>query len=276
MADTPKLSVVIGTYNQVAVLRRTLESLFKQSLPPALYEIVLVDSFSTDGTDLMIEELSPPCRLNYLRVENKGKAAARNFGIKEAKGSIIFLTDADMEADPNLLLEHFNVHKIFPNAAFEGLTINPDGQPYIKNRLKNLQKLKWSYFLTGNLSVRKSELVSAGLFDEHFAGYGWEDIELGYRLNLRSLPLYYLPAAVNFHNHPVGNELMLERKYEMGRSAAYFYKKHPNFEIKLFLGMNFLAMAVYRWLARHPKILQKIKNRYILEEYYYRKGLTEG
>ncbi|MDI6731161.1 MAG: glycosyltransferase [Candidatus Margulisbacteria bacterium] len=271
-----QISVVIGAYNQRSVLETTLKSFINQSLLVSEYEIIVVDSSSTDGTDRMIEELKPPYRLNYLRVENQGKSAARNFGIQQAKYPIILLTDADMEATPTLLEEHRKAHENQLFSAFEGMTINPDKTPYIKQKLKRLQKLAFSYFLTGNLSIGKKLLIQAGLFDEAFSGYGWEDIELGYRLHQMKIPLYYLPSAVNFHNHPVTAVDMLKRKYEMGKSAAYFYQKHPNFEIKMFLGMNPIAMGIYHLLKKLPRLLKIIKNQYILEEYNYRLGLIEG
>ncbi|MBI5078834.1 glycosyltransferase, partial [Candidatus Saganbacteria bacterium] len=279
-----KLSVVIGSHNQKEVLKKTLLSLFHQTFSPELYEIQLIDSSSVDGTDKMLEELVPTCRFNYQRVENRGKAAARNLGIKAARGEIIFLTDADMAAEPELLEKHLHAHSAIENASFEGLTINPDGKPYIKARLKPEQKLKWAYFLTGNLSVPKELLIEAGLFDENFKGYGWEDLELGYRLHQMKVPLYYLPSAVNRHHHPVSNEDLLERKYQMGKSAALFYKKHPDFEIKMFLGMHPLAMGAYRFAKKRPRLLERLKRkasssdfyRYLLEEYHYRLGLEEG
>lgn len=279
-----KISVVIGTYNQKEVLKKTLLSLFHQTLSPELYEIQLVDSSSFDGTDRMIEELRPACRFNYLRVENRGKSAARNIGIKEAKGEIILLTDADMVADPRLLEEHLRAQEKKKNSAFEGLTINPDGKPYIKARLKPGQKLKWSYFLTGNLSLPKNILIQAGLFDENFKGYGWEDLELGYRLHQMKIPLFYLPSAINYHEHPISWEDTFQRKFEMGKSASLFYRKHPNFEIKMFLGMNPVAMGIFHFFKKYPSILSLIQSKaksnlfcqYLLEEYHYRLGLEKG
>lgn len=271
-----KLSVIIGTYNQKEVLRQTLESLFKQTLSPDQYEIQLVDSSSTDGTDLMVQELKPPCRFNYQVVPNQGKTYARNLAIKAAAGELVFLTDADMVAKETLLEEHLLAHARKKNRSFEGLTINPDGKPYIKAWLFPGARLKWSYFLTGNLSIPKKIIIEAGLFDEQFKGYGWEDIELGYRLHQMKVPLHYLPTAVNYHHHPVSAEGMLERKYQMGRSAALFYRKHPTFGIKMFLGMNPLAMAIYHYLKARPERLARIKSTYLLEEYQYRRGLEEG
>ena len=273
-----KISIVIGTHNQKHVLKKTLESLFHQTLSPELYEIQLIDSSSIDGTDKMVEELKPTCRFDYMRVENKGKAAARNTGIKQARGEIILLTDADMIAEPKLLEEHLLAHEKRNNASFEGLTINPDGKPYIKTWLWPGKKLKWTYFLTGNLSIRKKTIIEAGLFDENFKGYGWEDIELGYRLRQMKVPLHYLPSAANHHHHVVSREGMLERKFETGRSAALFYKKHPNFEIQMFIGMNPVAMGIYHFFKKYPSFLDGIGRRfnYILEECEYRRGLEEG
>src|SRR3989339_426931 len=271
-----KISVVIGTYNQKTVLKKTLEPLFHQTLSPEFYEIQLIDSSSSDGTDKMVEELNPTCRFNYQRVENNGKAYARNIGIKNAKADLILLTDADMRADEKLLEEHLIGHLKKKNSTIEGMTINPDGKPYIKGWLRPWQKLKWAYFLTGNLSMHKKHLLEAGLFDENFKGYGWEDLELGYRFSRMRIPLYYLPAAINHHDHPISNEGMVERKRAMGRSAALFYKKHPNPAIKFFLGMNPLAMWIFHLLKRHPRLLsQASKNQYLLEEYNYRLGLEE-
>ncbi|KAF0134752.1 MAG: family 2 glycosyl transferase [Candidatus Saganbacteria bacterium] len=280
-----KISVVIGTFNQKDKLKNTLLSLFKQTLSPASYEIIVVDSSSTDGTGQMIGSLpKPSCEFRYIVAENKGKTFARNQGIDQAQGEIIFLTDADMKADLNLLMEHQKAHAKSQNSAFEGLTINPDNKPYIKEKIKCSQKLKFSYFLSGNLSIKKDTLVSVGKFDEGFKGYGWEDIELGYRLFKYNVPLYYLPMAINYHDHPVTNEDMLKRKVDMGKSAAYFLKKHPNMEIKLFLGINPIAIAIFNYINKSPNILKYIADQsakspffgYLLEEYYYRVGLREA
>ncbi len=277
-----KISVVIGAYNQKEKLQQTVDSLFRQTLSPDLYEIIVVDSDSNDGTQEMMETIrSRFAQQKHIRVENRGKPYARNRGIDEAQGEIVLLTDADMIADPNLISEHLKAHEKFSNAAFEGMTINPDGLPYIKEPFKPWQKLKFSYFLSGNLSLRKKALLDAGKFDEDFAGYGWEDIELGYRLSKTGLHLYYLPFAVNHHNHEVSDEDMAKRKFDMGRSAAVFLKKHPNFEVRTYLGLNPLATGVFNFVSRHPKIQKTIGERsanskifrYLLEEFNYRKGL---
>ena len=145
-----KISIVIGTFNQKDILKKTLKSLIKQDFPKDQYEIIVVDSMSSDGTENMVKEFD----IRYIRRKNQGKSIARNKGILEASGEIILLTDADMVATPNLVAEHVKAHANKKNAIFEGLTINPDGKPYIKEKIKPLQKMRWSYFLTGNLSIK--------------------------------------------------------------------------------------------------------------------------
>lgn len=287
------LSVVIGTYNQEKSLKMVLESFTNQTLAPELYEVIVIDSNSEDNTTGMIEALSPEYDLKYFKVENRGKTAARNQGIKNAKGDIILLTDADMLADASLLEEHISFHNTHKKCCAEGLTYNlkileklsaPENlSPYIKEKVRPGQKLKWAYFLSGNLSAPKEILLKAGLFDERFVSYGWEDIELGYRLSKMSIPLLYLPAAVNYHYHAVSPEDMLLRKYLTGVSAALFYLKHKNHEIKYYLGLNPLANSAYKVLKRLPKLQNSIQKRaarsafcrYLAEEYNYRAGMEK-
>jgi len=291
----PKLSVVIGTYNQKQSLKMVLESFFDQSASKDDYEIIVIDSSSQDDTEETIKSLKPNCELRYIRVENKGKPEARNRGIKEAKGEIILLTDADMIADKNLVSEHLKCREKYENAAIEGLTYNlkklenfkksSNLSPYIQRKLRSGQRLPFYYFLSGNLSIKKKTLEEAGLFDPVFSGYGWEDIELGYRMEKMSIPLIYYPEAFNYHYHIVKEEDLLARGIEMGRSAAKFYKKHKNLKIKYFLGMNPLAVGIYRLIKNNKFIYNFVESRCkagsklfynILKEYNYRDGLSEA
>ncbi|MDD5382514.1 MAG: glycosyltransferase [Candidatus Margulisbacteria bacterium] len=281
-------SVIIGAYNQKEILKRTLESLFNQTYPADKYEIVLIDSMSSDGTDAMIEQLKPTCRLNYLRQENQGKVVARNRAIREAKGAVIIFTDADIPVEKNWVAEHLKAQQKYPDTAFAGQTIRLRREDLtdteLPTRFKPFQKINWSYFLTGNLSIPKELIIKAGLFDENFKEYGWEDIELGYRLHKMGIPLRFLPSALNHHLHPVTKEGFLNIMYKMGKSAAVFYHRHPNLQIKLYLGLNPLALAVHSFIRKHQWLLSYIEKkaptsnffRYLLEQYYYLTGAKEA
>jgi len=281
-------SIIIGTYNQREILKRTLESIFNQTTSPDKYEIILVDSLSDDGTDQMVEQLTPTCRLDYIRQENKGKVVARNRAIRESHGKFILLTDADIPAEKNWIEEHLKYQKLFKNVALAGQTIRLRSpgvtDTELPNKFKHLQKLPWSYFLTGNLSIPKETIVEAGLFDENFKEYGWEDIELGYRLHNMGIPLRFLPTALNHHLHPVAKKDFLNIMYKMGKSAIIFYRKHPNLQIKYYLGLNPIAMGIHSLIQKMPRLKQFIGKRapgspfyqYLLEQYYYLSGAKEA
>ena len=88
-----KISVVIPTFNRISLVARAIDSVLKQSLNP--YEIIVVDDGSDDGTSEMIQNKYKSIKL--IQQQNNGVSAARNNGIKHAKGDWIALLDSDVE-----------------------------------------------------------------------------------------------------------------------------------------------------------------------------------
>ena len=88
-----KISVVIPTFNRISLVARAIDSVLKQSLNP--YEIIVVDDGSDDGTSEMIQNKYKSVKL--IQQQNNGVSAARNNGIKHAKGDWIALLDSDDE-----------------------------------------------------------------------------------------------------------------------------------------------------------------------------------
>src|SRR5207249_11176371 len=85
------VSVVIATYNCRRYVGEAVESALAQSYQPI--EVIVVDDGSTDGT---AEELRPfKDRIRYLVQANQGPAAARNHGIRAARGEYVAFLDAD-------------------------------------------------------------------------------------------------------------------------------------------------------------------------------------
>ena len=263
------ISVVIGSYNQQERLTRVLDGFLNQKTVID-FEVIVVDSFSTDGTDEMVQSFSPEnFSLRFIQRENpSGKAEARNVGVLESKSDIIIITDADMIPDENFVQSHFNAHKASNTpCCFEGLAYNLQSYDWPPESVQNLptqvakkykdgDRLDWYYFLTGNLSFPKSYFNLEKGFSLDFKNYGWEDLELGYRLKKRGLPLYYLTSAVNYHYHVITHEEQVDRKFHMGQSAQIFIKKHP--ELKLFLGFNPLSIIIRKSLSKSGVIFRFI------------------
>lgn len=100
---TCPVSVIIPTYNRAAFLQRSIKSVDKQSLPCA--EIIVVDDGSTDNSSEVLDTIKEISRtpIVTIRTENRGVAAARNLGVKNAHYNIISFLDSD---------DHWNRKKI--------------------------------------------------------------------------------------------------------------------------------------------------------------------
>lgn len=248
----------MGVFNQRGVIQRVIESYQHQTLPMSDFELIVVDSGSTDGSIEWLQTATMPFSLQVLVVENRGKAAARNHAAQSVQSPLLVITDADMIPHPDFLKTHWMAHVAAQQpTCFEGLTYNlthlhwppqPEYlEPYISRDLTARQPLGWYYFLTGNVSMPTTLFHGMGGFDEQFTGYGWEDLELGYRLSQQRIPLLYLPDAINHHYHVVSDDDAHLRNIAKGESARLFVTKHP--QLKWFLGLNPLSRLVYRWMS---------------------------
>lgn len=99
MKAKPTLSVIVPAYNAAEHIVRCLESVLSQSVKDC--EIIVVDDGSSDGTSEIVAEFSSSSIRLIRFVENQGVAAARNAGIREAKGKYIAFLDSDDEWLPS-------------------------------------------------------------------------------------------------------------------------------------------------------------------------------
>ena len=86
-----KISVIIPTFNRQLLLAKAIDSVFRQSWDD--FELIVVDDGSTDDTAREMKKFDG--KINYIRQENKGPAAARNAGIRESTGDLIAFLDSD-------------------------------------------------------------------------------------------------------------------------------------------------------------------------------------
>ncbi len=95
----PLASVIIPTFNREKYVIKALESVLAQTYRS--YEIIVIDDGSTDHTAEALRKFSG--RIVYHRQDNKGVSAARNTGIRLAKGEWVAFLDSDDEWDPEYL-----------------------------------------------------------------------------------------------------------------------------------------------------------------------------
>jgi GT2 family glycosyltransferase len=208
----------------------------------------------------------------------------------------VLFTDADIIASPQLLATHLAHHRADRGIAVIGMELQVSSlEEYERLRDDPTQRrplhpmarrrLSWLYFLTGNASARRSDLVTVGGFDEDFTGYGHEDLELGYRLQEARIRIKYDSAAVNYHWHPVPYEEQKEKRRLAGRSTVLFAHKHRNLDVRLRLGMTPVSLVAYDVLKRLPGVRASLERvgsaqpgfaRTLVYQYHYVDGIKDA
>jgi len=103
------VSVVIPAYNAARFIEDSIKSVLSQTYKPL--EIIVVDDGSRDETRTVVERYSGDVR--YLYQDNAGPSAARNHGVREAKGEWIAFLDSDDCWEPDhleSLIKHAQLH----------------------------------------------------------------------------------------------------------------------------------------------------------------------
>lgn len=230
-----------------------LKALEKQTLPSKDFEVIVVDDGSGDETPELLGKIQKrgALDLHFFVQKNAGQGVARNKGLANAKGeNVLFLGD-DIIATPQLLEAHEKRHSDHPeeNAGVLGfvawhpnLKLTPvmrwmvngssifgkfGGHQFAYEKLERGEKPDFNFFYTCNISLKRS-FLGKNPFDEAFGKYGWEDIELGYRLQKeKNMRLFYEPKAVGYHYHPMDEENLKKRMEMVGRSAHLIDERYP-------------------------------------------------
>jgi|SRR5579872_508614 len=291
-----ELSVVVPTYNRLDTLAHVVPTLLAQDLPADAFEILICDSNSSDGTAEYLARIAlDHPQVRHLPGPYTGRAMARNVGIAAARAPIVLFNDADILASPDLLSTHLRRHREREHIAVVGWEVqvkNLDDYMYKRDHPHERghlhpptrKTLSWLYFLTGNASVRRDDLVRVGCFDETFTGYGHEDLELGYRLHKAGVTIVYEPRAVNYHCQDVPHDDQKEKMKLAGRSTVRFYRKHPDVAVQLNLGMTPVSLGLHAVLTHLPALLDYFDARAahskfardLVQQYHYVSGIKDA
>lgn len=110
---TDLISIIVPVYNSEEYLRLCIESVINQSYKNI--EIILINDGSTDNSgEICNTYANNDNRIRVIHTKNNGPATARNIGIENSKGSLIFFIDADDYIENNaleLLVKNYNQHK---------------------------------------------------------------------------------------------------------------------------------------------------------------------
>ncbi len=180
----PFFSLIVPTYNRAGLIGKTIGSVLSQQFTD--FELIIVDDGSTDHTEEIVKGIKDP-RIFYYKKENAERGAARNFGVKHAKGKYISFLDSD----DLLYANHFSVAfdfisnhspEIF-HLAYQ--IVSPAGK--VLQRMDSIKNIN-SEIISGNplscLGVFvKRGIIIENLFVEDRQLAGLEDWELWLRIS---------------------------------------------------------------------------------------------
>ena len=199
------ISVVIPSYNRARTLGRALDSVLAQSSP--VHEIIVVDDGSSDGTAGLLQREYPQARYFYQR--HRGVSAARNHGIRKARGTWIALLDSDdawltrklerqiaaLRANPGYRIVHSNEIWLRAGQPLQQKKKHRKGGSRLFERSLELCLISPSSVL-----IERSLLDRQGLFDESLRAC--EDYDLWLRIT-RHEPVLFVdePLIVKHGGH---------------------------------------------------------------------------
>ena len=192
------VSVIIPTYNRAHLLPRCLDSVLAQTLEPD--EIIVVDDGSTDSTQSLVRRGYP--RITLITQKNRGVSAARNVGIRAARGEWLAFLDSDDAWLPEKLARQMETV-----AADAGCNVVHTDEIWIRNGIRvNPQRKHRKYdgsifkrclplcaISPSSVMIRRGVFDTVGLFDETLPVC--EDYDMWLRICAR-MPVRFIPATL--------------------------------------------------------------------------------
>ena len=228
------LTAIICTYNRAKYVGPLLESIAANDLSKKEYEILLVDNNCTDNTREICETFAASHSdivFRYVVEPEQGLSAARNKGIKEAKGEIIVYIDDDALVDSHYLRDYAEWFAAHPETMACGGPIEPLYEteepkwmtPYTRTLLTAWMNYgdqvreypKGRFPGGGNAAYRKSVFDKVGLFNTELGRkgdslMGAEEKDIFDKMHAMGMQILYLPTPVLHHIIP---QKKLEKDY---------------------------------------------------------------
>jgi len=196
------VSIIIPAYNAERYLREAIESVLGQSAQDI--ECIVVDDGSTDGTAEIAKGFGGA--VTYLRQENAERSAARNNGLRHARGEFISFLDADDYLAPDKIVQQLQFLQDHPefDAVYSKVNFFREGGDRIFSMPKRitpsgdiLAPLLYGNFITMHSPlIRRSAIERSGGFDPRLSHN--EDWEFLLRLSINGARFGFIDACHAF------------------------------------------------------------------------------
>jgi len=236
----PYVSVIVPVYNGEADLPGLIQCLLTQTYPAPQVEYLLVDNASRDRTLEMVQAAAIDARAKGITLHALSEAqiqssyAARNRGIRTAKGEILAFTDADCRPQPNWLQA---LVQPFTDAAVglvAGEVAALPGTTLLEQFADRTDTLSQKHTLahpfcpygqTANLAIRRAALQTVGLFRPHLTTGG--DADICWRiLKQTAWTIHFAAGAIVQHRHRSTWQDLEKQWRRYGQSNRYLHELH--------------------------------------------------
>ncbi len=230
----PFISIVVPTYNEEKCIKLRIENLLAQDYPVDRYEVIVVDSGSTDRTleTAKSYEAVNPNVVVLDEGERKGKASAINFGSSRAKGDIILVTDA------NTVFREIVLKEIAPH--FKNPKVGAAGGRFVPSNVDNKLVRASSFYWNLESLMRRGESVSGSACLFHGEVNAWrknvveldkrslsEDLDMAIQIRRQGHKIDYEPCAIAFEAGPttVREQCVQKKRAAIGTIQCFFKHK---------------------------------------------------
>lgn len=237
------VSVIIPVHNGAATLKTCLEAVFHSNYSE--FEVILVDDASSDSSIDIAKEF--PCKI--IRMEKQGgPSVARNLGVAQAKGDILFFTDADVAVLKDTI--KLGVFRLTSRPDLEAVIGSYTAETPVSNFVSRYKNYLHHYthqhsvgevstFFTACGVIRKSIFDKLYGFDESITTTALEDVDLGYRIIKLGYKVLLDGTLQVTHLKKYSQKSLLHSDL-LGRAIPYtkLMLKHRLFKGELSTGLN--------------------------------------
>lgn len=210
------VSIIITAYNYDRYIERAIRSCLDQSMSDDGYEILVVNDCSSDKTAMILENYKSQIEVFNLD-KNIGLAAARNYGVKKAKGQFVVFLDADDYIQKNLLFVQHTF--LTENNSLDAVSVDYFLVDERGNHTAHINAENRP--IACGIMFRKDLLLDVGLYDESFRAREEEDLRIRflskYKIYNIILPLY---------RYRMHDNNLTKNKDEMDKYQMKLSKKH--------------------------------------------------
>jgi Predicted glycosyltransferases len=250
------ISLIVITYNQNIQTQIVLDSISRQrDINFNELEVLVID----DGSDnVFVYRTKCNYKLKIIYSQNKGRAAARNLGLKEAMNEYVIFIDGDRVLADDFIGQYIKSFREYKKHIIIGrireIYISKEvSMDIIQDKIQNKfykipsynlntdviydkdgtteSQVPWITTYSGNMGIERELINSVGGFDENFYKWGFEHFELGLRLFKKNIK-FLRCNAINYHL--AHKRDISEMKENISVSINYLMKKYNVKEIEKF------------------------------------------